>query len=215
MKITLANPGMMNITGPQGETYIGGSQEWYHDRWQRISGCGPTAASNLVWYMARPKPAVPSHINGGADHYMELQNEMFSYVTPGMQGVNSSSIFTRGVENYGRKHDLRITSHVVEIPGKPSKQPDADELRNFVAEALQSDAPVAFLNLSNGTLSNLDKWHWVTVIAMEPDTMATDVCDQGAVLTIDLAEWLRTSILGGALIYLIISQTSAHAKLKI
>ena len=205
MKVTLANPCMMNITGSQGEIYIGGSQEWYLDHWQRISGCGPTTASNLIWYMARPKPAESSHKNGGFVHYMELHHEMFSFVTPGMQGVNSSSIFTEGLENYGRKHDLQITPHVIEIPGKPYTRPDTSEVRDFIVAALNSNAPAAFLNLSNGTLTNLANWHWVTVLAIEPDTMATDICDQGAPLTIDLAEWLRTSMLGGALVYITIS----------
>ena len=184
---------MMNISNPEGEPFIGGSQEWYADRWQKLSGCGPTAASNLIWYITRQ--------GGCFDQYSKLQHEMFSFVTPTARGVNTSSIFTEGVKQYGTEHGLAITTHVLEIPAKPCKRPKAGEVRDFFITALEHDSPVAFLNLSNGTLANLEDWHWVTVISLEADTLAAEISDQGKVLEISLSEWLETSLLGGALVW--------------
>ena len=38
MPHSLTHPERLTITGPQGETYQGGDQEWYRDLWQRRAG---------------------------------------------------------------------------------------------------------------------------------------------------------------------------------
>ena len=71
MKIKLAKPELLNITNTDGETFTGGSQEWYEDKWHKKSGCGPVAASNLIWYMMRKK--------GIEQDYPELIHEMYGW----------------------------------------------------------------------------------------------------------------------------------------
>ena len=213
MRVTLADISKMNVTGPGGEIYAGGSQEWYTDRWHKLAGCGPTAAANLIWYMNRPTSEDSS---GGGDigDYLRLQLEMFGFVTPGMQGVNTPGIFTDGLSGYGLKHELDIAARVLEIPKKPRKRPETADVRGFLSAALSSDSPVAFLNLSNGTLQNLENWHWVTVTAVDcldgNDELAASVCDQGKAFEIDFGEWLKTSALGGALVCLKIQLNAAQ-----
>ena len=203
MRYALSAPERLNVIGPGGEVTVGGSQEWYADHWHRLAGCGPTSAANILWYLARSGRRVPCETgDGGRDDFLALMDEMFTFVTPGVRGVNSSAIFTGGIAGYAEKHGVAIDSHVLEIPGRPLRRPGANEVYDFVRAAISNDTPLAFLNLSNGTLVNLDNWHWVTVIGMDGDSMAADISDQGRVLTIDLAEWLRTSVLGGALVYL-------------
>ena len=208
MKLTLADPEWLNVKDNNGKIYTGGSQEWYADNWHRKAGCGPTVASNLIWYMMKSQPESISYSrkDGGQNNFLELMDEMISFITPGLQGVNTSAIFYEGFMRYGEKRGIKFIPHVLEIPGKPSKRPEPDAVCAFIAAALQADAPVAFLNLSNGTLENLENWHWVTIIAFERDTMAADICDQGDALTIDFGEWLRTSILGGALVCMTVNQ---------
>ena len=48
MPHSLTHTERLTITGPQGETYQGGDQEWYRDLWQRRAGCGPTTAAALL-----------------------------------------------------------------------------------------------------------------------------------------------------------------------
>lgn len=193
MEISLSDINRMNVVFPCGKVYTGGSQEWYGDRWRRVSGCGPTAAANLVWYAAAERLS---------NAYGEIQNEMFDFVTPGVQGVNSSRIFTEGIRGYGVSRGLDIVPRVMEIPQKPRVRPDAGEALRFLTGALKADSPVAFLNLSNGTLVNLDNWHWVTITEIETESLAATVFDQGKAFEIDFAEWLETSILGGSLVYI-------------
>jgi len=194
MKIKLENCELMNIAGPDGETYVGGSQEWYEDRWHKMSGCGPVAASNLIWCLTRR--------NGSKEQYLELMREMYTFVKPGIRGVNTSGIFTDGIMRYASKAGLQFNPQILEIPKNPGERPDICRLLDFITSALRSNAPVAFLNLSNGTLQNLENWHWVTIISLDDESRLVDVSDHGKTLEIDISEWLKTTRLGGALIYL-------------
>jgi len=199
MKYFLKNPDLLAVEGLNGETYTGGSQEWYADSWQKRAGCGPVAASAIVWYMARP-PHEPDVTE--KDAFITLMDEMITFIKPTMKGVNTSAIFTDGMARYALKHGLDLISRALEIPELTKKRPSPGQLAAFIIEAIESDAPVAFLNLSNGTLKNLDNWHWVTIVAFDDSTMAADVCDQGNVFGVDLNEWLTTTIFGGAFVYL-------------
>lgn len=194
MQAYLNNPEIFSFTGANGEKYFGGSQEWYEDRWQKVSGCGPVAASNLAWYLTKPQ--------GGMERYLELMREMFTCVTPGMHGVSNAALFIGGIVRYAEKNGLRLTPQTLEIPPKPRRRPGLGIVREFIVSALQADAPIAFLNRSNGSLNNLDNWHWVTIVSLDADTMRAEVCDYGKKLVIDIAAWQKTSVLGGALVCL-------------
>jgi len=198
MIITLAEPELMNITEPGGLTHIGGSQDWYEIRWHKLSGCGPVAASNLIWYKMR--------IQGDRRQYEVLMRDMYSFMTPEINGVNTSKIFTDAVSQYGEEKGLQLALKVLEIPKKAILRPDNKTVIEFLATALHSDLPVAFLNLSNGTLKNLENWHWVTILSVDKATGLTEVSDYGKKLDIDISEWLMTTRLGGCLVSLSLKQ---------
>ena len=194
MNVALSNPEKLNFIIADNETHYGGSQEWFADRWRRQAGCGAVAASNLIWYMR-------SGYNG-KEQYIELMNEMFSDVKPGIFGVNSSAIFTKGVKRYGARHDMPLTERILEIPLRKQKRPGTDAVNAFIMSALHSNAPVAFLNLSNGMIKNLGSWHWVTITAFDSKTMQAKISDYGKTVSVDIELWLKSSVLGGAFIYL-------------
>ena len=183
----------LELIDKNGQIFIGGTQEWYEDRWKKASGCGPVAASNIVWYMTRR--------HGGREQYMEIMKEMFEFVTPGIRGVNSSSIFTEGFNRYAQKNNLLFTHNILEVPKKHDARPGIDETREFIVSGVQNEAPVAFLNLSNGSLINLENWHWVTILAIDTDSMLVTISDYGKLTDIDISEWLKTSMLGGTFVY--------------
>lgn len=199
MNIALSNPASLGIEGGR---FIGGSQEWYPEFWQRMSGCGPTAASNLVWYMTQQGKAPLCDV-GAADltSFIRLMVEMFSHITPGMGGVNSEKMFTKGLLSYGKAHGMTLNTTFLSIPKKPCNGPELVAVDAFLVKSLKRDVPVAFLNLSNGTLTNLDNWHWVTIIEWTSETMRATISDQGRTVVIDLARWLETTVLGGTLVH--------------
>ncbi len=199
MKYVIKNIDQLTVRDPLGGSTMGGSQLWYRERWPRLSGCGPTAAANIVWYYARTRPELRSLCNvGGADraHFLRLMDEMFTFVTPGMQGVNSANIFMDGITRYGEAHGVCFKTHVMEA----GRRANENDVRDFIVRALKNDAPVAFLNLSNGALENLESWHWVTIVALN-EHMTASIADQGRIFEIDLGKWLQTTRLGGALVY--------------
>ena len=194
MKITLVKPELMNITNANGDTFVGGSQEWYEDKRHKKSGCGPVAASNLIWYIMRK--------HGVEKDYVKLIREMYDYITPGIRGVDTSVIFTDGLLRFASENGMQIRPQVLEMPKKKCDRPNADTLVDFIITALHADSPVAFLVLSNGSVSSLENWHWVTIIAIDPDTMVVEISDYGKNISADIAEWLETSMLGGSLVYI-------------
>ncbi|MDR1668414.1 MAG: hypothetical protein LBR76_00460 [Oscillospiraceae bacterium] len=193
MVYALKEPARMRITDTDGKIYVGGSQDWYADRWQRASGCGPVAACNLIWYLTGRQ--------GGTEEYKALMREMFTYVTPGLQGVNTAKIFTGGLLRYAEANGLDITTHVLEVAVSRCKRPGEAAVCSFAAEALQADAPIAFLNLSNGSLGNLENWHWVTILALDTETMDAEISDGGETCRVSLSVWLRTTLLGGVMVW--------------
>ena len=50
---------------------------------------------------------------------------------------------------------------------------------------------MAFLNLHNGKVRELDWWHWVTITALEDGR--ADLLDSGKALTIDFRLWYETT----------------------
>ncbi|MCL2146834.1 MAG: hypothetical protein FWH52_03405 [Synergistaceae bacterium] len=239
MRIGITEPEYLIITDSNEKKYFGGCQEWYEDRWRKMSGCGPVAASNQIWYMmrlyggkeknytARLQACVENSVSSpqsekdgtieclqagnerqmersesGKDIYVTLMQEMFSYVTPSIRGVNTSEIFTTGIMRFGMDRGLRIMPQVLEIPSKSICRPSIEAAGEFILRGIRADAPVAFLNLSKGTLRNLDNWHWVTIIAIETETKYVEVCDCGEKFEVDFSEWLKTSKLGGSLVFI-------------
>ena len=195
MIIRLAKPELMNIANNTGEVFIGGSQDWYEDKWHKKSGCGPVAATNLVYYQMRR--------SGLDSDYFLLMREMYDYVTPTLRGVNSSGIFTAGVERFATANGIQISTVALDIPKKKRDRPRSEKLKEFIVTSLNMDSPVTFLNLSNGAVSKLQSWHWVTIIAIDADKMLIEISDYGKIIEINISEWLETSMLGGAMVYII------------
>jgi hypothetical protein len=155
----------------------------------------------MIWYLDRSRPEIGSRFSldrYDRDRFLQLQTEMFGFVTPTMRGVHNSDIFTKGIVNYGEAHGVKIATSVLDVP--QFMRPSVKSVYDFVAEGLQSDCPVAFLNLSNGNQHQLDNWHWVTIIAID-DAMSAKICDQGRIIHVNLGAWLRTTMLGGAFVF--------------
>jgi hypothetical protein len=195
---------MMNIQMDAGVIAVGGSQLWYPSIMRRLSGCGPTTASNIIWYISRSQPSLNlcKSSKGTLAEYKTLQNEMFNYITPGIRGVNKSGQFSKGAIAYGVDHGVTLLEHILEIPRQLDKRPTWETVCHFLIAALTSNYPVAFLNLNKGSLTNLDSWHWVTILALDTDRKCVTISDQSRKFDIQLDNWLSSSTIGGAMVYL-------------
>ncbi len=201
---TLKNPEAFEVRESTGESAgYGFQQDWYPTLWQRTSGCGPTAASEIFFYLER------NHLRGGnsgltKSEAVALMEGVWNSVTPTIHGIPNTEILRRGIAAYSAANGLGYVTESVEIPAKPSLRPELSTLLEFFSDSLERDLPVAFLNLNNGTVKALDSWHWVVVVSLEveEDLSAAYITfpDEGIKKRIDFAEWFRTTSRGGGLV---------------
>ncbi|WMJ78933.1 MULTISPECIES: hypothetical protein [unclassified Sedimentibacter] len=179
------------------ENHLGCNQEWYVKHWQRTAGCGPTVAAGIVSYLQK---------NRGLDKAscLKMMEEMWNHVTPTIRGVNSTGLFCSGLLSYSESKGIKLIYYSVDVPEKTDVRPPFKSLIEFISSSLINDIPVAFLNLCNGEEKNLDKWHWVTIAALEyEDDLSSayaEILDEGIKKRINLLMWYNTTMLGGGFV---------------
>jgi len=197
-KISVKNPEYFEIIDKStGMKYYGLNQEWYKKPWQRMAGCGPTVASNIILYGKKNAGTVKVDA-------VKLMDEIWKYVTPTLKGVNSTNIFYNGLSSFAKSSGTNLSYDAVDVPKKKDMRPTLEKIVNFIKGSLEKDIPVAFLNLNNGEEIKLDEWHWVTLMAMEYEedlsTVKAEILDEGMKKEINLLLWYNTTALGGGFI---------------
>ncbi|MFA7673728.1 MAG: hypothetical protein WCY62_07740 [Clostridia bacterium] len=205
MMISINEPKWLQLTDITGDILYGCSQEWFRTTWQRMSGCGPCTASNIVLYFQR-SGRIQTHIAvDSKPDFMRLMESVWKYVTPKYMGMHLVSQFYTGLNNYFKSINAELKCYTLDIPKHMESRPLIPVIVDFIAAGLSADSPVAFLNLSNGTVKDLDEWHWVTVIAMETNQDTGDVYleiyDDRKDIKINFTQWYASTKLGGGFIY--------------
>ncbi|HHY28180.1 MAG TPA: hypothetical protein GX523_15810 [Desulfitobacterium dehalogenans] len=205
MTKTIANPEIFKFMDTdQKQLYYGACQRWYPTTWQRLSGCGPCTASNIMYYLTHTGPS-PQEGFQSRSEWVALMQELWKYVTPSLKGVNKMSMLYEPSVAFAQTKGISLEVKRCEVPEEMQRRPSLAEVVDFLAEALDQDAPVAFLNWCNGEVKNLDRWHWVNIIQLEFDEEKKKaygtLLDEGQIKKIDLALWLKTSTLGGGFVY--------------
>ncbi len=202
--ISIRSPEFLHIQKEEAISY-GAHQEWYMKWKMRKAGCGPTAASNLLWYLAATRPEKAAALcNGDGCQYagmLALMEDVCKYIAPGLLGVNTAAMLTNGAVRFGEARGVPLSPRVLEVPVEVHRRPNSDEVLKFLISALADDLPVAFLNLSNGGVKNLEAWHWVTLVSVDRNLRA-EIYDQERSQSIDIGLWLKTTKRGGAFVVL-------------
>lgn len=208
--VIIANPSLLEIRDG-GSVYLGGNQEWFSSSWQRKAGCGPTNCANLMRYLAATrescKPLCPYNANEKSG-FVQLMEDVWQHLTPGNMGVNSTRLFMQGAKSYSDAKGVALIANSLPVPPLHNGRRSYEGVSAFILSSLESNLPVAFLNLSNGTLDNLDSWHWVTIISLR-ETKA-EIYDQGKSVLIDLQQWLASSVMGGGFVSLDIASYGSY-----
>lgn len=197
-KISIKNPEYLEILDDiTSDKYYGCNQEWYKKPWQRMAGCGPTVASNIILYSK-------NNVGISKNDSISIMDEMWKHVTPTMKGVNTTNIFYNGLLSYAKSKGLTLLYDAVDIPKKKEMRPTFERIISFIKISLENDVPLAFLNLCNGEEKCLDKWHWVTVTSLEYEEdlncASIEIVDESIKKTIDLKLWYNTTTLGGGFV---------------
>ena len=203
-KFSLSHEEYLRVTdASSGNTYCGSDQDWYETEGQRLRGCGPSAAANILYYIYRKRN--PNCCAKDKASLLIQMEEAWKYITPRTNGIISTSIFQKKVEAYAAAHDETFQYFTLDVPESREHRPKVIEVIHFLEKGLALDVPIAFLNLHNGKESRLERWHWVTVVSLEHGPNEEDakaiICDEGLCKEIDISLWLNTSALGGGFIY--------------
>ncbi len=182
-----------------GKTAMGGDQEWFHTKWQRLSGCGPTTVTNIFLYLTRndrldaPRP-MPK------ETYRARMEDVWKHVTPTIHGIPTADLLLKGVPSLLEAHGYKGTKDKLDIV--PAKYVGLAAVENFLKDYIQRDIPVALLTLDTGKEPGLDEWHWVTAVAMDKaqgNDLTIMLLDNGEMKEVNLGLWLATTKKGGGL----------------
>lgn len=169
----------------------GGRQAWFTEKSQRLRGCGPVAAANILCYLARSEEKYrPLYSDGTLTqaHFFTLMTEMYTALAPRLVGgVFTRRRFVQGVTRWAKSRGVPLTARV-SGPRTHSRQ----EAMAMIRQGLERDRPVAALNLKlRYTVppggSNFG-WHWVTITGLEtgPDgRMRIVVSSWGRMVSLD------------------------------
>lgn len=131
--------------------------------------------------------------------------EIWGYVTPTKEGIPNTKMFYEDVLFYAFVKGMNVNYYFCNIPEDKVNRPKLSKILKLLQDALIKDAPIAFLNLCNGQVKNLDSWHWVTIISLEYTedgrSAFINILDEGQIKTIDFALWYNTTTLGGGFVY--------------
>lgn len=198
MKYRIQHPEWITLTA-EGKPFYGYDQEWYDQYRQRLAGCGPTTAAVLAAYLNQKE----WHINTPEQKSaIALMNMMWQYVTPRMRGLYKVRWFRDGFRSYMKAHSLLGKVEILRVLPFHLMTPSVKKAGQFIAEGIQDDCPVAFLNRHDGGEPALSTWHWVPVTAIEfcdGDCLCT-IWDGGRAGVFSLSNWLKRSRFGGGFV---------------
>ena len=204
MTASIRKPDLLLIKNSEtADPAYGCNQNWFTERWQRQAGCGPSTAATILYYLARSldfHDLLYSASSYAREDFKHFMSDIWNYVTPGHMGVNEASVLAGGVIRYAAGHGIILRSEIYKVPPKRSRTAPYADFANFIQKGLDSDCPVAFLNLSNGRLKSLDSWHWVTLTSLD-DSGEAEISDSGEQKRIRLQHWYQSSWLGGAAVW--------------
>ena len=205
--VSLSNPNLFSILNEiTQKACYGYHQECYTTEWQRLSGCGPSAATNILSYLTRTRSILELEQSfNDKKNCVQIMEEVWEYVTPTTEGIPNTKMFYEDVLSYTNSKGLNVEYDLCDMPEDKANRPKLNKLINFLEGALLKDAPIAFLNLCNGGVKNLDPWHWVTIISLEysedGNNVFVNILDEGEIKKIDFKLWYNTTILGGGFVY--------------
>ncbi|MFQ7854869.1 MAG: hypothetical protein ACLRIS_06830 [Flavonifractor plautii] len=191
--VSIAHPAWMDITGPDGAVTHGADQTGFRS----VAAAGGLRPHRRRRHplLSGPDPAGagPLYPEGAMDRasFTGLMCRVWEHVTPVSHGLNRPEQMAEGMASFAAARGLTLTPGLFVFPSARTKRPPYEQVEAFVRRALERDCPVAFLNLHNGRVKELDYWHWVTITALE-DTTAV-ILDSGSALRIDLRLWYETT----------------------
>ena len=183
----------------------GYDQEWFDDEWQRLSGCGPTSATQVLSYSEFRDGLLDVSTTANHTLALERMNVVWNYVKPRFGGgVYKTQWMERGLSRLFDDKNLPYEVHMLNVSPFSASRVEVEAAAQFIHDALSQDVPVAFLNRHKGKEPALYTWHWVPIykMFMDGDDIRCGIFDEGEIRDFSLVHWLQDSILGGGFCYI-------------
>lgn len=204
MKVTLRHLEWLQVETDSNCSF-GYNQDWYGTEWQRLAGCGPTTATQLINYIScRDGYIEPSELKE-KNQIIESMEQVFPYVRPRRGGgLYKTRWMKDGLDKYIQERSWPYETKMLRVYPFLVMRPNIKEVANFILEGLLLDCPIAFLNRHKGQEEGLDTWHWVPIVALEQcgDNYIASVYDAEQIRYFSVNSWLRDTVLGGGFVYL-------------
>ena len=188
-----------------GKTSYGYDQEWFTDEWQRLSGCGPTSASQVLGYSLFRDGLLDLETTSDQTLALERMNLVWKYVKPRFGGgVYKTQWMERGLTRLLEDKSLSYDVHMLNVSPFCASRVEVEAAAQFIHDALAQEVPVAFLNRHKGKEKALYTWHWVPIhkMFMDGDDIRCGIFDEGEIRDFSLANWMKDTILGGGFCYI-------------
>lgn len=148
------------IVDNNGNTSYGGNQNWYEDSERQKNGCGPVAASNILYYMSitdsKYKKLYP-YTTLSIVNFRGFMNIMYGYMKPAWFGETSFVDWTQDIICYASEKGITLSA----TPCMASAS--RDFCANYIKRGLGLDRPVGSVNLAAKLEGSIEAWHWVTI----------------------------------------------------
>ena len=155
---SLSHIDYLQVTGQDScEVFCGSDQEWYGTKRQRLTGCGPSVAANILFYLNRQREE--NCCGKSREDLLRFMEMAWEYVTPLSNGIPSTALFREKLEYYALGQNENFRFFILDIPMEVPKRPVLYEVIEFIQNGLRADTPIAFLNLDNGAEMALEAWH--------------------------------------------------------
>ena len=208
MTVSILQPEALTITqNTAQQSLFGGDQEWFVNKRARMDGCGPTCAANITAYLAWTRPDLRNLYDGedrSKSLFAQHMENLYRFVTPGNMGLHRPKLFAEGLLAFANSRGKALKAHLFEVNGNRSRERQSLlELSTFVQAGLESDCPIAFLNLNRGKEKSLQNWHWITITSAVIDNTQLAACasDEGKQICFDLGQWYQSTRMRGGLVY--------------
>lgn len=203
--LTITHPEWLQVK-KDGRFSYGYNQEWYHDDWQRLAGCGPTTATQLISYVQFRDGLLDAADSVDGEAALKRMEDVFEYVRPRFGGgLYKTQWLEEGLNAYIKDHTLPYTVKMMGIYPFAVCRPPLQQVVKFIKQGLASDSPVAFLNRHRGREKELSTWHWVPIVKLmeNNDDIRCVVYDEEIERTFSLQKWLKDTMLGGGFAYVV------------
>lgn len=126
---------------------------------------------------------------GTAEARVAVMQTMWNYLTPGVRGLHRVRKFKNGSDAFFKAKKLPFACRCAEFA--EDSPLTIGQTADFIKEALSLDAPLAFLNLLNNSVKDLERWHWVTIVSFDDAEMTATVFDGDKKFLLPLPLWFE------------------------